>query len=994
LWRCKTDARVNTEYVCILVIYYSSYLQVPHPRKSFYGSNKSHYLCHNTFHHTMAPRFIKKILLIGFLTGILSGCDRPSADKSVADNGSKPEDNRFTPVVLTPEGSLDEPMMFEVAEDRMVYIIERKGRFKKFDPTTKTVKTIGTISVFTGNEQGLIGLTLDPAFEKNHWVYLHYAPEHESVFKLTRFTIQNDSLTEEKTILKIPVDRDETNHTGGGMAWDKNGNLYLTVGNNTGNRLLAQTDERPGFEHMDDQRAASNTNDLRGKILRIHPEADGTYTIPKGNLFPPGTAKTRPEIYTMGHRNVWRVSVDSKTGWIYWGEIGPDKDIDSETGPRGYDEQNQAKGPGFFGWPYFIADNQAIPKYDFKNNRLGEKLDPAKPKNTSPNNTGLIDLPPAQPALIYYPYAQSEKFPLVGSSSRCAIGGPVYHRDDFKKPDRPFPSYYEGKWLMADYSRFWIMAVTLDDAGNYKAMERFAPHYHPVQPLDIKFGPDGDLYVLEYGSNTVRSAAESRLVRVEYNSGNRKPMVAATAARRGGAVPFTTTLNSAGTKDFDNDELAFEWKIMSGEKEVQSLTGENPNITLKEPGVYTAILTVTDSNGEKNQASVRLIAGNEPPDVKLNITGNKTFFFDNNTFQYNVDVTDKEDGDLSAGKISANDVSLSIDYASEGFDYAVISLAHAELDAKKGHTIAQAMIKTSDCRSCHTIDTRAVGPSFKEIAERYSATPASIDSIATRILNGSSGIWKMDNNMPAHPTMSITDARTIVKYILSLDEKETTPTALQGTYKTTIPKDDNGRGNLIIRAAYTDKGAGNIPVQTSDTVVVLRSPKLNPLKADVIEGGALRDQLDEYIFLTTKANSHIIFKNIDLTDVREILFIANWHLYDIYPGGKIEIRVDGLSGEIIGETTFEPEQYNTRYRGAFDGLTNPTPDQQQRMKRYPALKLSEFFARGVNKNDFTIPSSVTIKSTKGKHDIYFVFKGKTSDVAGALFPLAEIVMKK
>ena len=83
-------------------------------------------------------------------------------------------------------------------------------------------------------------------------------------------------------------------------------------------------DERPGRSPWDSQKSAANPNDLRGKIYRIHPEADGTYTIPKGNLFPPGTPGTRPEVYVMGNRNPFRISIDQKTGYLYWGEVGPD----------------------------------------------------------------------------------------------------------------------------------------------------------------------------------------------------------------------------------------------------------------------------------------------------------------------------------------------------------------------------------------------------------------------------------------------------------------------------------------------------------------------------------------------------------------------------------------------------------------------------------------------------------------------------------------------
>ena len=74
-----------------------------------------------------------------------------------------------------------------------------------------------------------------------------------------------------------------------------------------------------GRKVYDAQRSAGNPNDLRGKILRIHPEADGSYTIPEGNLFPKGTAGTRPEIYVMGCRNPYRISVDQRTSYFVLG---------------------------------------------------------------------------------------------------------------------------------------------------------------------------------------------------------------------------------------------------------------------------------------------------------------------------------------------------------------------------------------------------------------------------------------------------------------------------------------------------------------------------------------------------------------------------------------------------------------------------------------------------------------------------------------------------
>ncbi|WP_314964120.1 PQQ-dependent sugar dehydrogenase, partial [Bradyrhizobium cosmicum] len=71
-------------------------------------------------------------------------------------------------------------------------------------------------------------------------------------------------------------------------------------------------------------------------------------------------------------------------------------------GPKGYDEVNQAKKAGNFGWPLFIGNNYPYREYDYGTGKSGAAYDPAKPQNRSKNNTGLTQLPPPTPAFIWY----------------------------------------------------------------------------------------------------------------------------------------------------------------------------------------------------------------------------------------------------------------------------------------------------------------------------------------------------------------------------------------------------------------------------------------------------------------------------------------------------------------------------------------------------------------------------------------------------------------
>ena len=924
-----------------------------------------------------------------FFTLMLSCSRQTDEGQSTTQDPSKPEDNRFTPVTLTTPGTLDEPMVFQVLDDTTAFIIERRGNVKKLDQVTKTVTVLGHIPVFTENEQGLIGFILHPRFRDNRWAYIYYAHEKQSKFVLSRFELRDSLLrSTEKIMIEIPCDRGNTSHTGGGMTWDRNGNLYLTIGNNTGNSLYSQTDQREGYSNFDDQRGAANTNNLRGKILRVHPEDDGSYSIPGGNLFPKGTASTRPEIFIMGNRNPWRIHVDSKTGFVYWGEIGPDADSDSENGPMGYDELNQARGPGFFGWPYFIGENQAYPMYDYLKQQPGPKQDPAKPLNNSRNNTGLKTLPPAQPAFIAYPYRSSEKYPLVGSSSRCAIGGPVYRKEDFRKPKRPFPAYYEGKWLAADLSRFWIMSIAMKENGDYESMERFLPEYHPQQPIDIKFGPHGDLYVLEYGSNTANSPSESKLVRIEYNAGNRKPIVKIACDKRGGALPLSIQLTSTGTVDYDKDNLTYKWTVTGPENVESAESTQTFSAQLTKPGVYEARLNVTDAAGAENSATLKIIAGNEPPSVALLVRGNQDFFFPGTRFDYEINVSDKEDGSLKEGTIDADAIAFTIDYVSAGFDYVDVTLGHAKVDAATRYAVAETMISRSDCRSCHHNDAVGVGPAFSKIAERYKGRSDAAEYLSSKILKGSAGVWGNEAAMPAHPDMADADVVTIAKYILGINtRKSIQPT---GRFKPDVPKSDKGNGKWIIRAAYTDKPHDALPSLTTERVQILRSPILQAVDADEING-AIRDHLDEYTFLTAKPQTNIGFKDIDLTDVKEIHLVPNWHLYDIYKGGKVTVRIGSVNGEIIGETELKPQQFNMRYRGAFGGLDDKEKMEAVKKLKLPFLDESKFFAPGSDKNEFTLPSVVGVKPVNGRHDLFLVFDNPKAKADESLFPLARIV---
>ncbi|MCA6079163.1 ThuA domain-containing protein [Fulvivirga sedimenti] len=781
-----------------------------------------------------------------------------------------PDNDRFGKVVLA--SNLYEPTEMAVLPDDRVLFIERRGAIKLYVPEKDSVFQIGEMNVFTKFEYGLMGLAIDPEFEENNRIYLYYSPNIERpVNYLSRFQLIGNQFypDTEKVILEVDVQREECCHTGGSLAFDAEGNLFLSTGDDTNpfaSNGYGPMDGRTGRSAWDARKSSANTNDLRGKILRIKPLEDGTYSIPEGNLFPEGMAGTRPEIYVMGCRNPYRISVDQKTGYLYWGDVGPDAaDDDSLRGPRGHDEINQARTPGFHGWPMFVGNNKAYREYDFETGQSGPYFNPDKPVNNSPNNTGIQNLPPARPAFVWYPYASSEEFPLLGSGGRNAMAGPVFYRELFNISNETFPPYLNGKLIIYDWIRDIVLLATMSADGDLIHLEPFLDNIEFSNLIDVDFSRNGVMYTLEYGAGWYTRNEDARLSRITYYAGNRPPVINLTQSTGTvGRIPLEVSLSAEGTIDPDGDPIELTWFI--GRDRVGS--GKYFNHSFDKPGYYFVYLEAEDNQGAKSRDYVIVKSGNELPEVDIAIAGNRSFYWPGKEISYNVLVTDAEDGNLKDGSIDAGTVLFNFDYLEQGFDLTEIARGH---QVPSPSALGQQLIDAQDCKGCHKVNEKSIGPSYSSIAVRYSGRDDAMDYLSEKIIAGGGGVWG-EQAMSAHPDLSREDARRIVSYIMSLDSEATHKAdrlPLSGILQTNRHKEGNYNAMYVLTASYTDSGSefGRL---TGTEQIVLRSPRIRATEAKELVKAEIMNRDNREVVGNLSHGSRLSFSEIDFTGIRTV----------------------------------------------------------------------------------------------------------------------------
>lgn len=829
-------------------------------------------------------------------------------DYSKAKSQPIPESNRFVKTTLS-KGGFFEPTEMAILPNLDILVTQRRGEIMLYSNQTKTLKQAGFLNVYwktlktpgVNAEEGVLGITADPDFKNNNYIYIYYSPADTSVNRLSRFTFKNDTLdnSTEKVILQLYSQREICCHTGGSLAFGNDRILFFSAGDNSTpfdepnqsyvNHGFAPLNDVPGHEQYDARRSAGNTNDLRGKISRIKINVDGTYEIPEGNLFQKNEPKARPEIYVMGNRNPYRISVDKKTGFLYWGEVGPDARADSfdTRGPRGYDEVNQARKAGYFGWPLFVGNNFAYHEYNYQNGQSGPAFDPAHPVNDSKNNTGLRDLPPAQPAFIWYPYTASKDFPEVGTGGRNAMAGPVYYVDDFPKDTR-YPNWFNGKLFIYDWIRDYIKVVSMLPNGDFDKMDPFMEDQKFNAIIDMEVGPDGRIYTLEYGKGWFTQNPDAALSRMDYLSGNRPPKVDSLAVDKlSGNLPLNISAKVTA-KDPENDALTYVWHV--GDK-TQETKDPVLNYSLNQPGEYVVSVEVKDAdNATSKSGEVTVVAGNAEPVVDILLKGNRSFYFPGKPVGYEVKVTDE------GAQVDMNNLFISTDYLQGNEDLAAEGHQHVP-ETVLGKNLAMNM----DCKGCHKIDEKSIGPSFAAVAQRYKDSTRIGTFLIDKIIKGGGGRWG-ENAMPAHPNLKQADAKTIVTFIMSLASKEKIkslpPT---GTINPTPPLAQKQNTMFSLTAAYTDQGSAGVKPLTGSKTIFLRNNSLDASEFKNFTGFTQRDSLGSIYLVFPAAQGTLRARQLDLTGIRSIELEA----FSSGQAGnyRVEVRAGAPNGAVIGQGT-------------------------------------------------------------------------------------------
>ncbi|MEM6380449.1 MAG: PKD domain-containing protein, partial [Bacteroidota bacterium] len=426
--------------------------------------------------------------------------------------------------------------------------------------------------------------------------------------------------------------------------------------------------------------------------------------------------------------------------------------------------------------------------------------------------------------------------------------------------------------------------------------------------MDMLFTKDGQLYVLEYGQKWNSRNLDARLSVIKYNAGNRPPNPHFVVDKEVGAAPLKVHFSAAKSMDYDQDELSYTWKLGAEERKSNS---PELDYVFEELGVYDVELVVADGRGEQASINQKILVGNEPPQIKIELSSDNTTYWKNKKLNYQVVVNDAEDGSSSDSTLDPSKVKVTFDYIPEGEDLILASIGHQQ----NAMPLGLELINGSDCKACHAIDKQVAGPSFEAIATRYDQSDKQL--LMHRIAKGSQGVWG-EIMMAPHPQLKINEIEAMVDYILSLDPQkqvEESNLPLAGSLEFDKHLGDEIAGKYILMASYLDNG--HPEVAGSELSVVEQAVFIAP-RIELENGQDLDKELGVWqtqghtVVGSIRDGKHIKFPKISFDQLFSVSIAAAFGKDYAY-AGEVEVRKGKVDGPILGKGSVE--YYNADKEG-------------------------------------------------------------------------------
>ena len=583
-----------------------------------------------------------------------------------------------------PWTGLDTPIAIEFAPNGRVFVAEKSGVIKTYDSASDTTPTqFADLRTQVHNywDRGLLGLAVDPNFPAEPYVYVFYV--HDAMpggtaptwglpgqttdtcpdppggtgdgcvvsGRISRLQAAGEVMTGVESVLADDYCFQYPSHSGGGLEFGADGYLYASGGDGAAWHIadigqegdpvnpcgdppggVGGTMEPPTAEggrlRSQDVRTTADDTSLDGALIRIDPDSGAG--VP-GNPFFSSTDADARRIVAYGLRNAFRMAIRPGSNDVYMGDPGG-------LGSLGFEEVDRVPDPTAtpalnFGWPCYEGGldsndnlvNRKYPSFDQMDLDMCESL-----------YTDGTATPP------FWTYRHNEN---VVPGEDCPFSSHAVSGLAFAPASGTFPSAYAGAFFIADYARdcIWMMRAGPGGVPDPATLQNFAEQ--SPTPVDLEFGPNGDLYYVDIAGETIRK------VTFTGSATNNPPTAVAQADPTSGSLPLTVDFDGTASSDPDaGDVLTYEWDL-DGDAQTDDSTSPQPSFTYTSEGVYTVTLKVTDTIGGFDTDTVTINAGSGPPNATIAAPAATDTWQVGQTINFSGSATDPDDGPIDGATL-------------------------------------------------------------------------------------------------------------------------------------------------------------------------------------------------------------------------------------------------------------------------------------------------------------------------------------------------------